>query len=300
MDGVSRHALVTGATGFVGSHLVDHLLGRGWRVSATVRSTSNLRWLPPRVERIEADLRKPVTLPEADTVFHVAGSIRGDYRAGNWLATKHVVEGARCRRFVHVSSLAATGPGVVDETSPCRPISEYGRTKLEGEREVRKRPDATIVRPPVVYGSRDTGLLDLYRTLAKGLCPEIGGPKRISMIHVRDLVEGMVAAAETPGVFFLSERAYEMSHVMERILELLDRRAIRVRIPDRVVRFLGGVAESVGISSMFNRDKAAEMTQAAWVCSAEKARRELGWSAKVGLDEGLRETIDWYRSRGLV
>lgn len=300
MDDVSRHALVTGATGFVGSHLVDHLLERGWRVSATVRATSNLQWLDSRVRRVEADLRRPVALPEVDTVFHVAGSIRGDYRAGNWLATKHAVEGARCRRFVHVSSLSATGPGVVDETSPCRPISEYGRTKLEGELEVRKRPDATIVRPPVVYGERDTGLLDLYRTLARGFCPQIGGPKRVSMIHVRDLVEGMVAAAETPGVFFLSEGAYEMSHLMERILAFLGRRAVRVRIPDRVVRFLGGVAESAGISSMFNRDKAAEMTQAAWVCSAEKAARELGWRARIGIEEGMWATLGWYRERGLV
>ncbi|MBI2900937.1 MAG: NAD-dependent epimerase/dehydratase family protein [Planctomycetes bacterium] len=311
-------ALVTGATGFVGSHLADLLLDRGWRVFCTVRRTSKLRWLDGKpVERIDADLRLPLELPEVDVVFHVAGVVRGetveDYRRGNWLASKHMIEAARCRRFVHVSSIAAVGPGCVNEGSPCRPVSDYGRSKLEGEREVWKHRDRvpiTILRPPVVYGARDEGLLEMYRALAGGLRPEVGRGKRISIVHVRDLVEGMLAAAEheaAAGEIFCLANAdtYGMAEMMEMILDAIGRRrALRLSIPDRVVRFLAGVAEDagrfVGRVPMFNRDKAAEMTQPAWVCSAAKAERLLGWRARVPIREGLREMLEWYAREGLL
>ncbi len=308
-------ALVTGATGFVGSHLVDLLLAREWRVFCTLRGTSNLQWLEGKsFERVEADLRKPVRIPEVDVVFHIAGVIRGDsyedFRLGNVVASKRMIEAARCARFVHVSSIAAVGPGEVDESSPCRPVSDYGRTKLEGEREVwghRDRIPVTVVRPPIVYGERDTGLLELYRTLAKGLRPTIGGPKRVSIVHVRDLVEGMLASAEHPRgageVFFLCEpRSYLMSELMDCVLAALGRQALPVTIPDRVVRFAAGISEDAGRlfgrMPMFNRDKAVEMTQPAWVCSAAKAERLVGWRARVGAAEGMRATLGWYLEQG--
>lgn len=311
-------ALVTGGTGFVGSHLVDLLIARGWRVSCTVRRTSNLQWLEGKeFTPVEADFRRPLRLPEVDVVFHVAGTIRGesykDYRIGNWLVSKHMIEAARCGRFVHVSSIAAAGPGVVDETSPCRPVSDYGRSKLEGELEVWKHRDrvpVTVVRPPIVYGERDTGLLDVYRTLAMGVRPSIGGPKRVSIVSVADLVEGMLAAAEHPKgageTFFLCDSlAYEMGDLMDRILSGMGRRAVRVSVPDRVVRFAAALTEDVGRlvfgrMPMFNRDKATEMTQEAWVCSPEKAARLLGWRSRVPIDRGLGETLAWYRGRGLL
>lgn len=311
-------ALVTGATGFVGSHLVDLLLDRGWRVAVTVRRTSRLRWLDGKaVERVEADLRGPVQLPACDVLFHVAGVIRADtwrqYVAGNVDASRHAVEGARTARFVHVSTLAVAGPGEdVDETTPCAPISMYGKSKWEGEQEVWKRRDrvpVTIVRPPVVYGTRDTGLYDMYRVLDKRLKPEIGGPKRVSLVHVRDLCEGILRAAGEPAaageIFFLSNaEALGVADLMRVIQRALGKRALRVPIPDRVVRFLGAVSEDaaklVGRRSMFCRDKALEMTQKAWTCAPSKARRILGWEAQIPVERGMAETIAWYRAEGLL
>src|SRR3982751_2264108 len=230
-------ALVTGATGFVGSHLVDVLLEKGWKVAALVRRSSNLRWIEGKpVERVDPDASP---LPDCDVLYHVAGLIRADtwpeYLAGNRDLAVKIFQAARTRRFVHVSSLAAAGPGeAVDETMPCVPISLYGRSKREGEEAVwrlRERLPVTVIRPPVVYGPRDFGLFDLYKTVSKGLRPEIGGPKRISIVHVRDLVEGMLRAAESPAgagrVFYLAnEEAVEISAVMALVERALKKRAL--------------------------------------------------------------------------
>jgi dihydroflavonol-4-reductase len=224
-----------------------------------------------------------------------------------------IFEAARTRRFVHVSSLAVAGPGeTVDETTPCAPISLYGRSKREGEEAIwrlRDRIPVTVIRPPVVYGPRDFGLFDLYVTVSKGLRPEIGGPKRISIVHVRDLVEGIVKAAESPAganeIFYLANEAtVEISEMMGMVQRLLGTRALRVGIPDRVVRFLGAVVEDaaslVGKRSMFGRDKALEMTQKAWCCSPAKAARLLGWRAGEPLERGMADAVAWYRAQGLL
>lgn len=311
-------ALVTGATGFVGSHLVDHLLERGYRVSVTLRIASRVRWLVGKpVEWVEADLTRPVKLPPCDILFHVAGVIRADtwleYLKGNRDASIHALEGARTGRFVHVSSLAVTGPGEgVTEETPCSPISMYGKSKWEGERAVwsgRDRVPVTVIRPPAVYGPRDFGLHDLYRSVARGVRPDFGHRKVVSLVHVRDLVEGIVRAAESPAganeIFFLADpRPRGVSELLKIVQRELGVKALRVPLPDRVVRFLGALSEFAGRAAgrrpMFNRDKALELTQKAWTCDPAKARRLLGWEAKVEVERGMSETLAWYRAEGLL
>jgi nucleoside-diphosphate-sugar epimerase len=311
-------ALVTGASGFVGSHLVDCLLERDYQVKILVRRTSNLRWLEGRpVDRVEADIGGPLSLPFCDVVFHVAGVIRAGswegFLEGNRDLSRRVFEGAHAARFVHVSSLAVAGPGEgLDETVPCAPISLYGKSKWEGEQEVWRRRDripVTVIRPPVVYGPRDMGILDLYRVVRWGLSPRIGKGMVLSIVHVRDLVEGIALAAESPAaaneVFYMGHsRSETMAGILESIARAMRRRPFRVPVPDRVVRFLGGVTEDaarfLGRSPMFGRDKAAEMTQRAWSCSSAKARRILGWEASIPLDRGMVETMEWYRAHGLL
>lgn len=275
------------------------------------------------METVRADLLDPASLPPAvdgvDAVFHVAGVLTGktyaDYRAGNVMATRNLLSAGRPPRFVHVSSISACGPSSnstpIAEDRPCAPISLYGRSKREGEEEVwRRRTDlaVTIVRPPVVYGPRDEGLLDLYQTLARGLRPEIGGPKFTSLVHVRDLARGVVLAAGEAGAghfFFLANRnPVAFSELTGLILRALDRKAVVLPVPDRVVRFLGGIAEEVnkvtGGGGLFSRDKALEMTQKYWVCSPDKAKRLLGWEAAIDPVSGFQETLAWYRAEGLL
>jgi nucleoside-diphosphate-sugar epimerase len=269
------------------------------------------------VERLQVDFSREVSLPPCDLFFHVAGVLAAptyaDYLAVNRDAARRAFLGARAGRFILVSSLAACGPGErVDESTPCAPVSLYGRSKWEGEQEVWTRRDrlpVTVVRPPVVYGPRDSGLVDAYRIVARGLQPRIGGRKWISLIHARELAEGLLAAAESPHgageVFYLSNpQPVEMSELWEVVARALGVRTLVLPVPDRVVRLAGAVVEEgarwLGRFSLFGRDKALEMTQKAWTCNPSKARLRLGWSTRLGLEEGMRQTLEWYQLRGLV
>ena len=311
-------AIVTGATGFVGSHLDESLARRGWSVLLPVRSRARLRGLDPAAfEVLDVDFARPFELPECDVVFHVAGTIRGDswreYLDGNRDLAVRVHEASRAGRFLHVSTLAVQGPMAdCDETTPCRPISLYGRSKWEGEQAVwarRGRLPVTVIRPPVVYGPRDMGLVDLYRAVARGIRPLIGGPKRISLVHVADLVDGMIRAAESPKgadeVFYLANpQTWLIADLLKVIERGLGTSAVPLPVPDRVVRLLGAWVEDgaklLGKRTLFGRDKAMEMTQPYWCCSPAKAQGVLGWQPRVGVEEGMADTLAWFRREKLL
>jgi dihydroflavonol-4-reductase len=311
-------AVVTGASGFVGSHLAERLLARGWEVVAALRPSSSFRWLEGlAVRRLDVEFARPFRLPPCDAVFHAAGRIRGaaleEFREGNRDLAVRTLEASDTGRFVLVSSLAAQGPHpCAEEGLPSAPISRYGTSKREGELAVLERAGTTpvtVIRPPVVYGPRDFGLLDLFKAVSSGVRPVIGGPKRVSLVHARDLAEGIALAAEKPEgageLFYVSnEDALEMSGILKAAERVLGVRALPLPVPDRVLRGWGALSESasrlLGRTPMLGRDKALEMTQSHWCCSPAKAARVLGWKARIPLEQGLEETIGWYRERGLL
>jgi len=209
-------AVVTGATGFVGSHLVERLVAERAEVDCLVRPTSSLGWLRPLPVRLretslfDADgLRQE--LGGAELVFHVAGRIRAkddeQYRRDNVLATERVTRACldarpAPRRLVVVSSQAAAGPASLDrparEDDQPRPVSSYGRTKLEAERlalGLAGPLEVTVVRPSTVYGPRDQALLPLFRLVRRRLAPRLPGDPVVSVVHVRDLVDCIWRAA---------------------------------------------------------------------------------------------------------
>ena len=324
-----QRALVTGATGFVGSHLVEGLLERGYRVRCLVRKTSNLRWLSDlEVEYVHGDIADKDSLSgvfeNVDLVFHSAGltkaKSREEYFRANAEGTRNLVEAClernpELKRFVYVSSQAAVGPGAdekpLDENAPCRPITDYGESKLEGERIVLQHSSqlaVTIVRPPAVYGPRDADVLGFFKVASKGFRVSLGkGESLLSLVYVKDLVDGIIKAAENPKsagqtYFIADERVYSWREAFNIIAEALKKRTIPLRTPRRVVLFLALISESFsglfGRPATFNTQKAREITQRYWGLDVSKARAELGFSAKFDLEQGAAETVKWYRDKG--
>lgn len=315
--------LVTGGTGFIGTHLLERLTGAGERVRALVRRTRQPRTLPSGVEVAYGDLATgeglDMALEGAEAVIHLAGVTKAlhtsDYYTGNVRATEHLARALAGRgvRLVHVSSLAAIGPATtgtpVSEDAEPHPLTHYGKSKLEAERVVRDlAPDAVIVRPPVVYGPRDTDVFQLLKSISKGLVLEIAGGERwFQAIYVKDLAEGLVAALRAPDA---SGRSYFLAHATPvSWRQLSDTASAIMRKKPRVVTVPVGVANAVGACAeawarltgkpgIISREKVAEARCMAWTCDTRRAARELNFIASTGLNPGLAETLTWYKEAG--
>jgi len=320
---------VTGASGFVGSHLVDSLLERGLKIKCLVRRSSKLRYLDSsRVELVYGALDSATDWDEAledvDTIYHVAGTTFARKAEGYFTANHHgteaIVAGAlkhrqQLKRFVYISSLAAVGPGLegrpVDEDADPSPITPYGRSKLAGEEAVRAVSDllpTTIVRPPAVYGPRDYAIYEFFKAVKGGMFPMIGRrDKRLSLVHVRDLVAGIILAGTSEAAigktyFISSEDDYSMRAVADLVAALMHKRAREIAIPKTIAYGVAVAAEAaaalLGKPPLINRDKVTDLSQTCWSCSIERAKNELGYAPQIDLEQGLRETIEWYKREG--
>ena len=319
-------ALVTGGNGFIGSHLVEHLLQRNYTVRCLVRKSSDLKWvqhLP--VEFIYGDLFDnsvlKLALHNVDVVFHSAGLTKAKtkekYFRGNQLATRNILEQTlRCnpslKRFIHISSQAAVGPSFsempIDETVPFHPITTYGRSKMEAEKECHKFLDKlpiTICRPPAVFGERDKDVFEFFKTMNSGIQPLIGfNNKKVSLIHVADLVDGIIQSGESENsigqtYFIASEATYSWNEIGEVTAKVLGKKAIRIPIPEWVVYVIFGLGEIAGKfsakPSIINWEKARDVTQQYWTCSAAKAKKDFGYKQNLTLESGVKRTVDWYK-----
>jgi nucleoside-diphosphate-sugar epimerase len=322
---------ITGATGFIGSHLADSLLKKNYLIKCLIRKTSNIRWLKDKgVEFVYGDLFSNDVLSEAvkdvDYVYHLAGVTFGkkkeDYYRGNSEATGNFIDvvyrsNPGLRKFIFVSSQTAVGPSYdgipVDETTECRPITTYGRSKLEAEKEVIAYFDkmkCTIVRAPAVYGPRDAAIYEYFKAMSRGLQALIGlGTKKVSLINSFDLVDGIVLAGESEkavsNIYFISsEKFYTWSEIGKLTSRLMNKRTVPVKVPHLVVYTVGAFAQSFSLFSskpaILNLEKCKDLTRKYWICSTEKAMKELGFREHLGLEQGLKMTIDWYRENGWI
>lgn len=320
------NVFVTGATGFVGAHLVKALLARGDSVTALARRPALAEMLGwgNDVRLLKGGLDDAAILRQGcagmDVVYHVAGKIAArdmaDFMATNRDGTANVLEAARdggARRFLYVSSLAVSGPTEpgqpIDETRPPAPVTDYGRSKLAAEVLVQAMPlPWTIVRPPVVYGEWDRGTLKIFQLAKRGILPLFGdGSQELSVIHAEDLGRAIVAAATAPAaagkVYFAAHPTTTTSRALAvSVANALGKRPAVIGIPPLVARGVlwaaGTLAHIAGQATLLSADKGNEYLAPAWTCRSDALRRDAGWQAEVDLETGLRRAANWYREVG--
>lgn len=312
--------LVTGATGFVGSHIAQAMGEKGHDVSVLVRS--RLGWLAEvgGVEKITGDLTQPHTLEALsrrgfDLVIHAGGLTKApepqDYYRVNALGTFNLVRALRRASkppglFVYISSLAAAGPGEMSEGDPERPITPYGESKLYGEFAVMDSGfPSLILRPPVIFGPRDTDVLRFFQMVKRGWLPHFSKEKRVSVLYVKNLVAALEFLLEKKkeGTFFLSDGAYTWWDVGEMAAGILGVHLKAFPLYQGVLAPLGAIGQFyrclMGRAVLLSREKLREMREKAWICNPQ-GLSALGFSPPIPLKDALEETLEWYRDRGYL
>lgn len=325
--------LITGGTGFIGSHLADHLHAKGYDLRVMVRPSSSKRHIEHLpIEYVMGDFNNVESLRDAvqgvDYIYHVAGltaaRTREEFFRGNQLATSNLLEATSqynpgLKRLIHISSQAAVGPASspehpADESWEFRPITTYGESKAAAEKEVTARMGdlpLTIARPPAVFGERDPEIFKFFQMVAKGIAPLIGFDKKlVSLVHVQDLVRGFIQAGESSRgegetYFISSEEFYSWEQVGEVTAKVLGRRRARnLRVPHSLIFAAGGISGFFGRFQkkppVFDYEKGRDITQRYWLCSVEKAREQLGYRQELTLEQGVKRTTDWYREKGWI
>lgn len=320
--------LLTGATGFIGSFLAEFLLDKGYEVRCLVRTSSNLRWIADldvechygSLDNIESLIRG---LKDVDYVFHLAGLTKAlkpeEFMKANEQGTKNLVRAVleskkKLKRFVLVSSQAAAGPSPtiepIDEQTPPSPVSAYGKSKLEAEKivnSIKDRVPVTIIRPPAVYGPRDTDVLQFFKTVKTGLLPKFDGKEKyVSFIYVKDLVQGIFLAGtrkkgEGKIYFISSPRPYSWEKIGKTAQQVMQKKGFKVNIPSFLMDGLSfaadGLSKITGKAYIINRQRVVDIKQDFWVCSSKQAKTDLKFEAKTSLEQGIRETISWYKEK---
>jgi dihydroflavonol-4-reductase len=322
-------ALVTGANGFIGSHLVDQLLASGCMVHGLVRQSSDLKWLNVskvnlhRIDFARVDSIVP-SLEDFDYIFHCAGltkaKSRSNYFQVNANACSNLYEQCqkrtgRIKRIIHLSSLAATGPSrrgsLVDEITPCRPVTFYGQSKLAGEEIALQYSSSlpiTVLRPPVVYGPREENFFTFIKLIQKGWGLQIGkAGKELSLIYISDLIRAILLASDPSkqkgSSFFVTDgHVYTWEQISKECARLMNVQVKTLKIPEVVLMPLAMLFESCAKFSskpaLFDRQRMIDIRQSSWSASSEKFFKVFDFEPQYELSQGLVETIKWYLQKG--
>jgi len=319
-------ALVTGGTGFIGSHLVEALLQRGIQVRCLLRKASDWKWLKGLpIEMTFGDCRDQASLSEAvkgiDQVFHLAGITKAveerTYFEINAFGTENLVRACLennpdLEKFIYLSSQAAAGPcwdgGKKKESDLCEPVSPYGRSKRKGEEFALERAHELpllILRPCAVYGPRDRDVYPFFKILSNRINPIFSSPEQhISLCYVEDIIQAILLASNSKKsngeIFFLSDgQDYRMDEIGDIFARAMEIHPFRVRVPGWFIFGVASFSELFsklsGKPSLMNRGKVEEMVQKNWLCDITQAKNLLGFEPRVPLLEGIKLTYEWYR-----
>ncbi len=317
-------AFVTGGTGFIGSHLVDHLIDSGSCKDIRCLIRNKEKWLSgKRITRIDGDLSDISALNAgikgADVIFHLAAVVKApskkEFFKANVEATENIIRIAqkhKVKNIVVLSSLAAVGPSngkPLTENSSLNPVSMYGESKKLMEEMIhdisRGETSIKIIRPPAVYGPREEQIYSYFKMAAKGISPIIGDGEhpRVSMIYVADLIQGILKAANyhQHGIhtFFISgKKDYNWTEIRETTGKVLGKHIRPIYIKPAWVKKIASLLEQgaslIGKYPVINREKAAELILE-WTCSSEKATELLDYKPRFSLHQGIGKTINWYK-----
>ncbi|AKD04224.1 NAD(P)-dependent oxidoreductase [Pontibacter korlensis] len=325
---MKERVLITGASGFVGYHLIEAALQSGLEVHAAVRPSSEVAHLKPfDIQYTSLDYTDAEALVEEleekqyHYIIHAAGTTKAKnalaytrINAGYTKALGQAAAGAKIplKKFVFLSSLAALGPITyqdmkpIDEQSMAKPVTDYGRSKLLAEKhlsEIERLP-LVVLRPTAVYGPREKDIFILFKTLNSGLDPYISKQaQRLSFIYVKDLAKAVIQALglkEHHVTYNLSDGncydRYALANITKRVL---GKKAVRFHLPMIVVRVVAQVLEAAFASRSkvpaLNKEKLNELTAENWNCSIEKISKEMGYVPEYDLEKGLVQTLQWYK-----
>lgn len=325
---MKQKILITGASGFIGFHLIEAALRSGLAVYAAVREDSDVTHLKGYdIEFCELTysnvslLTKQLEAIGCQYIVHAAGATRAASRqafdtinavyAVNLAKAATQAYGNKLLKFVFISSLAALGPlntpdaTITEEIAPA-PVTAYGRSKLLAERnlqELTKLP-LIILRPTAVYGPREKDILIMLRAISRGMEAYIGRvAQQLSFVYVKDLASVAINALSSGQVnkaFNISDgRSYGQYELADLSKQILNRKTWRLHIPHGMIKGLARTLETVygwrGKTPVLNVEKLQELTAINWYCSIDKAKAALGYYPQYSLEQGLRETLQWYR-----
>lgn len=340
-------AFVTGATGFIGFHLVRRLLSAGGRVRCLIRNAGDREALiaelgagyADRLEVVDGDLSDLAALRRgvdgAEVVYHLAGTVIAVDKIGyfrtNFDGTVNLVNalvdsqgapgaaapGTVPPRLVFASSLAAGGPNPPGhprtEGDPDQPISHYGRSKLAAEEYIQEHRESlwsAILRPAAVYGPRDPGFASIFRTVSRGIrVGYLGRDTELSLIYAENLVQAMVAAAETTApsgeVYYAADPPIVTIDAFQKaIAAALEKHSVRLPLPKTLVLLAAlvatGIQKVTKKPSFFNLQKVIEAVQPAWSCTAAKLWKATQIEPEVDFQSGILRTIASYRQEGVL
>ena len=323
--------LLTGGSGFLGSHIAEQLSLAGRQVRALVRKTSDTTFLKTleHVELVYGRVEDAESLSSAvegvDTIIHSAGLVKArsteEFYRVNAGGTENLLAAAlrvkdTVRRFVLVSSQTVMGPSdaqgtpVRPEATP-NPVTRYARSKLAAERAAWAHKDelpVTIIRPPAIYGPRDREFLAFFKAVKFGILAYMGSAEnKLSIIYGPDAASACIAAldanVESGSAFFIDDGSvYVASDLAHAIEAALDKRAlVRFALPRGLIRTIAAATEAYGKATdravILTPDKCKELFEQ-WVCDGSGTPEALGWEPKVNFEEGARITAAWYKREG--